>query len=221
MTPRENATAELLAFVEQVLPNSPNRDLYEQLLKEMSDAQFEDYMRRLQSGEETVVIYRPNNAPYDFDRNNLIQMGKRIGVKMLQRVWLTDPSTGVKYRTEAEHALMRIPVRRQVQMLQKKTSIASTNNVVDERSGQAAHESKAGSISYPELQVISARGLEHTAIELIKGRGGDDRAANIINRAISEDGHATLSSLELVPSKAKSNVTMSQYLTGMHLKNTL
>lgn len=221
MTPRENATAELLAFVEQVLPNSPNRDLYEQLLKEMSDAQFEDYMRRLRSGEETVVIYRPNNAPYDFDRANLIQMGKKIGVKMLQRVWLTDPSTGVKYRTEAEHALMRIPVRRQVQMLQKKTSIASTNNVVDERSGQAAHESKAGSISYPELQVISARGLENTAIELIKCRGGDERAANIINRAISEDGHATLSSLELVPSKTKSNVTMSQYLTGMHLKNTL
>lgn len=221
MTPRENATEELLNFVEAVLPNSPNKELYNSILTAMTDAEFETYMRRLQSGEETIVIYRPNNASYDFDRKSLIQLGKRVGMSTLQRVWLTDPSTGVKYRTEAEHALLRIPVRRQVQMLQKKSSIPESNNVVDERSGQAAHESKAGGISYPELQIISARGLEKTAIELIKVRGGDERAANLVNRAIAENGSAKLSSLETVPSTTKSNTTTSHYLTGMHLKNTL
>lgn len=221
MTPREKATHEILAFVDKLLPGSPNRSLYETVLKDMTDGEFEAYMTRLQSGEETLVVYRPNNAPYDFERDNVKAMCDKAGIDILQRIWLTDPSTGVKYRTEAEHALLRVPVRRQVQMLQKKTSIASTNNVVDERSGQAAHESKAGSISYPELQVISARGLSQTAIELLKVRAGDERAGNIIERAIAEDGHGKLATLEMVPSSTKSKTTTSHYLTGMHLKSTL
>lgn len=221
MTPREAATKELLGLVDAMLPGSPNTELYSKALEAMTDDQFEELMVNYRDGKETIVLYRPNNVDYDFDRQNIIDLGKRIDVEMLQRVWLTDPSTGVKYITNAEHAVLRIPIRRQVQMLQKKISIPETNNVVDERSGQAAHESKAGSISYPELQVISARGLENVAIELIKVRGGDTRAGNLIDRAITEEGGAKLKMLETVPSKTKSAETLKQYLTGMHLKNTL
>lgn len=221
MTPREKATKELLGFVSELLPGSPNEELYRDILNKMSDAEFEDYMQHLADGEELISIYRPNNAPYHFDEANIIEMGERIGTKMLQRVWLVDPSTGLKYRTEAEHAILDIPVRRQVQMLQKKVSIPENNNVVDERSGQAAHESKGGSISYPELQILSARGLENTALELIKVRGGDEVAGNLIDRSIAETGSATLKTLETVPSKTKATQTFSTLLTGMHLKNTL
>lgn len=218
---REAATKELLGFIDAFAPTSPNRDLQEKRLKAMSDDEFDAFMRRLAEKKEKLVLYIPINAPYRLSKEVLLEISDKMGYDFEQHLILTDSDTGVTYRTPIKHMVYELPLRLQVQLRQKKTSIPTSNNVIDERSGQVAHESKGSSISYPEVQVIVGRGLDNTATEFLKLRAGDEVASNIIEHSIATTGRASMSSLNNVNSHVKAIDTMVAYLMGMHLKSTL
>lgn len=221
MTNREVATKELLHFIDRILPGSENVNIYKERLSRMSDTQFAAYMKRLGSEEEMLYFYAPNNSQKEITVEHLLKVGDEIDYDFFHHLILTDQSTGIQYRTPVKHLVLDLPLRRQVQMRSKKTSIPENNMVVDERSGQPAHESKGSSISYPEVQILSARGLDNTIEEYLKVRGGDEKAMNVINRSIADTGGASLQELKFYPSKVKAVSTTSSYLTGMHLKNNL
>lgn len=221
MSNREKATQELLHFIDRILPGSENVAIYKARLEAMNDTQFDAYMKRLGTEEEMLYFYAPNNAEKEITVEHLLKVGDELDYDFFHHLILTDPSTGITYRTPVKHLVLDLPLRRQVQLRSKKTSIPENNLVVDERSGQPAHESKGSSISYPEVQILSARGLTNCTIEYLKPRGGDEVAMNVINRSIAETGSASLEELKFYPSKVKAVSTLSSYLTGMQLKVNL
>ena len=65
MSNRKAATAELLKYIDKLLPGSENTAVYTQRLEEMSDAQFGKYMTALESGEEILsFIYQFDSCEY-------------------------------------------------------------------------------------------------------------------------------------------------------------
>jgi hypothetical protein len=115
-----------------------------------------------------------------------------------------------------------LPLRRQAQMLYEKMSIPENNRVVDERSGQATGPSKGASLSYPELQVNAAKGLDNMILELIKFRGGDVKAYNAMNRSILDTGEASLNEIAAKEkTTVKSVQTLGVYLKAMMLDSNL
>ncbi|WP_201285368.1 hypothetical protein, partial [Klebsiella pneumoniae] len=90
------------------------------------------------------------------------------------------------------YLVIDVPLRRQVQLLQSKATIPENNKHIDDLSGQSTGPSKGSKISFPELQVLFAQGLDSTITELIQFRGGDAKAFNAMNRAIIENGGVSI-----------------------------
>lgn len=220
MTARERATKELLYFIDQFAPGSSNRDIYAKRLEGLSDRQFGDLMKALERGDEVLALFIPNLSEHKLSLERNMAIAEELGVELFERLFLTDPDTGQVYRTTAHHMVVDLPLRRQAQMLVKKISIPETNRQVDERSGQSS--SKGSRVSYPELQVNAAKGLDNMTLELIKFRGGDVRAFNEMNRSILETGVASLEAIKAQgPTSVKSTQTLNVLLKSMHLDTTL
>lgn len=219
---RALAEQDLLYFIARFAPGSPNRELYATRLKAMSDTQFKEWTDNLAIDKETLTLYIPNLGEFKLNMDRNFEIAEELGHEFFQHLHLTDPHTGQITQTVAKHLVILVPFRRQAQMLYKKMSIPETNQQVDERSGQATGASKGSRLSYPELQVNAAKGLDESVKELIKYRGGDERAYNAMNRSILETGEASLDAIAAnVPSKVKATQTLSVFLKSMHINNNL
>jgi len=221
MGDRKAATEFILKYVEKLLPGSPNRARYEEMFAAMSDKQFDAFMQQLESGEINLSIISPNLTKDRLDLERNLKIADELGHNFFQRLVLTDPTTGLSYLTPLKYMVVDLPVRRQVQLLQKKVTIPENNKHVDELSGQSTGASKGSKISFPELQVLFAQDLQSTITELIKFRGGDTKGFNAMNRSIYETGGASIEHLALAGTKVKSVTTLSTLLKAMHLDNTL
>lgn len=222
MTNREKATRELLYFIEKLAPGSDNKKIYEERLGAMSDKQFAEFIDRLENEEEILALFVPNLSKHPISVANNLKVADELGHDFFHHLYLTDPDTGQVMKTPAKHMVIDLPVRRQAEMLQAKISIPENNKVVDERSNQPTGPSKGSRMSYPELQVNAAKGLDNMILELIKFRGGDERAYNAMNRSILETGEASLEAIKAQgPTAVKSTQTLSVYLKAMMLDNNL
>lgn len=223
MADRKAATETLLDYIERFTPgDTRNREIYEKRLKAMSNKDFEAFIEDLESGEETLALFVANLDEAGVSIENNFEIAKALGHEFFQPLRLTDDETGQQYTTPIPHLVIDLPLRRQAQMLAKKSSIPEHNRSVDERTDQPTDASKSGRLSYPEVQVNAAKGLDNMVIELIKYRGGDTRAHNAMNRQIMETGEASMDSITAQePSDVKSTETLAILLKGMHLDNNL
>jgi len=219
---RAVATQELLSFIDHLIPGSPNRGIYEQRIASWSDEAFHEYMENLASGKETLALFVPNLGEYTLEDSQLNKVAQKLNYDFFHYVYMTDPLTGQVVRSNAKHLVLRLPLRRQVQMLYKKMSVPEDDDSVDERTGQATGASKGSRISYPELQVNAAKGLDKSLAELLKYRGGDERAKNSMDRMIMQTGGASLDAISAaMPTKVKATLTLAILFKTAHLQNRL
>jgi hypothetical protein len=221
MANRKAATDMILRYIDKILPGSPNTEFYRTSLAAMSDKAFGDFINRLDSGEETLTINVPNLGKYKLDLQRNLAIAKELGHEFFEHLLLTDPTTGQLYQTPVKYLVIDLPLRRQVQLLESKSTIPENNKHIDELSGQSTGPSKGSKISFPELQVLFAQGLDSTITELIKFRGGDSKAFNAMNRSIIDTGSVNLEYLSQFGTKVKSVTTLSVLLKTIHLDNTL
>lgn len=221
MANRKAATDMILRYIDKILPGSPNTEFYRTSLAAMSDKQFGDFMNRLESGEETLTINVPNLGKWKLDLERNLAIAKELGHEFFEHLLLTDPTTGEVYETPVKYLVIDVPLRRQVQLLESKSTIPENNKHIDELSGQSTGPSKGSKISFPELQVLFAQGLDSTITELIKFRGGDSKAFNAMNRSIIDTGSVNMEYLSQFGTKVKSVTTLSVLLKTIHLDNTL
>lgn len=221
MANRKAATDMILRYIDKILPGSPNTEFYRTSLAAMSDKQFGDFMSRLESGEETLTINVPNLGKWKLDLERNLAIAKELGHEFFEHLLLTDPTTGEVYETPVKYLVIDVPLRRQVQLLESKSTIPENNKHIDELSGQSTGPSKGSKISFPELQVLFAQGLDSTITELIKFRGGDSKAFNAMNRSIIDTGSVNMEYLSQFGTKVKSVTTLSVLLKTIHLDNTL
>lgn len=220
-TPRELVTEEVRGFLEHAFPDTGSADLYVDYINSFSDKQFEEWVKRLESGEETLTANVPINGKFKITYEHMMDVAKKIGHDFYQQLILTDPETGQEIVTPIKHFVTDIVIRRQVQLFWKKMATASNSRKRNMLTGQPIHESKGSSFSYPEANALKGRGMRNTLIEFMKGRGGDTTAYAAINNLIARDGHVSINDILHLPSRATAVDTLSSYFTAMHLRNNL
>lgn len=221
MSNRKAATDEVVKWMDKLLPGSENGRLYRQRLERLSDEEFDRYMNDLQSGAQVISLIAPNLSEQKLSIERNLEIAKELGHELFQRLWLTDAKTGTTYLTPVKYLVVDLPVRRQQQLLIKKISIPEDNRHVDELTGQPTGPSKGSKLSFPELQVLYAQGLDKSIEELIKFRGGDLKAFQASTRQIVETGGASQEAIKRLPTKVKSTETVATLLKAMHLDNNL
>lgn len=224
MASREEVTAFIVGSIAEIIPGDTyNSDLTKKRLDAMSDEEFDEYVRALAkptteegiATQEILPFYSPNLKDPRVTMPNLLKVADMIGFEFFEQLWLTDPQTGRVFLTPQKYLVLDMTVRRQAQMLTKKSSIPENSRHVDEMSGQVTGKSKGSKISFPELQAQLAQGLEHTLIEEIKVRGGDRAAQVEFDRQLIDHGEASIVDVTEGTGVTTSTSTVGKLLRGM------
>jgi hypothetical protein len=218
---RQKAQALCLEYIDKILPGSGNRKIYEDLFASMSDEAFEAFIGKLKSGQARLALIAPNMAEPKLSVERNLAIAKELGHEFFQRIWMDGKAGAPKYLSAVPYLVVDLPLRRQAQLLVKKISIPEDNRSVDNLTGQPTGASKGSKISYPEIQILAALGLDDSITELIKYRGGDQKGFIAMNDSIARTGGVSQKALEPLGTKVKVTQTLSTYLTAMHLKSTL
>lgn len=212
----------ILTYIEKMLPGSPNTDLYRKFFSSLDDTAFDQFMKKLESGEVRLSITAPNFASYKLSVDRNIEVAKELGHTFFERLWIASTNDCPQYLTPIKYFVVDLPTRRASQSLVKKISVQETDKTIDVLSGQPTGDSRKGAkISFPELQVLAAMGLDNTVVELMKYRGGDIKGRNAMNAMIDRHGTTNITVLSNYASGVESIKTLKTFLTCAHLKNTL
>lgn len=229
MSRRQEATDFIVAEIGKIIPeDTHNAPLIKQQLEAMSDQEFENYMRKLLpptdeatlATREILPYYAPNLAKHKIMIAPLVRQARALGVEIYQRLKVTDRHTGLTQMTPHRYPVLDIPCRRQAQTLTKKSSIPTSDHIVDDLTAQPTSDSKGSKISSPELQSLLSQGLDNMVTEFIKFRGGDEAAHRELERNLIENGHVRASQLNGL-GISKSVTTLSSLFKGMHVGNNL
>ena len=213
----------VLAYLKQKLapidPNGVNYKRYEKLFNDMNDKQFDQFMVNMRDGKWEFHIVVPNMGP-KFSLHDLLKAADGVDLKVFHRIWLTDSATGKRYLSRAEYPILKLPIRRMQQFLDKKLSVPDNDKTIDGLTGQVTGDDKSASISAPEIQAINARGLKVVLNELVTVRGGDIANYGEARRQMEEQGSISLGSLDASSISRTAKIT-EVLLQAMHIESNL
>ncbi len=212
---------EIVKWVSMIIPNSTYPKVLRQTLEAMGEDEFEEYVSHLEKTDGIVPIVIPNMVESGISVKRNLDVAKKMGHEFFQHLILTDPITGLTYRTPIKYLVVMLPVRRQQQLLEEKISIPTHNRQVDDLTGQPTGESKGASLTFPETQILRSQEMFLVLRELLKYRGGDIRGFQAMNRAISNRGGVSLAELGEEPTEVKSTKTLRVILLCAHLDNNV
>lgn len=219
---RKSAEDIILTNIDKILPGSGNKQLYETLFSKMSDDEFDNFISRLDAGEEHLTIVAPNDGDHKLDVGNNIKIAASLGHDFFQELKITPSNKTLPgYTTPIKYLVLDLPFRRTEQLLIKKISIPEDNNSINMLTYQPTGKSKGAKVSYPQIQILSSLGLDDSLVELLKTRGGDKGALAAMNSSLINYGTASQKEINKVATGVVSTKTLRNFLTSMHLRTSL
>lgn len=218
---RQRATAFILKYMDAVLPGNPDTARYKTFLEGMSDKEFAQYMQDLKTGTRFLTLTAPNGKQPALSLERNFKVAEALGLRFFKKLYFSSDGESPEYLSPIEYLVIKLPMRLASQRIAKKASIPKTQRVINPLTGQPTGESKGASISYPEIRVIAAMGLENSLIELLKARGGDLRAGAALNASLMRTGRASMKTINHFASGVESTATLKTFLTAAHLRSTL
>jgi hypothetical protein len=218
---RQATEAFIIKYIEKITGSAENVATYKKLFGNMSEKDFASFMTDLESGKRFLVIIEPNFSNSKISVTNNFKVAEELGHDFFQRLWIEGKGDKPTYLTPNKYLVVDLPLRRASQLLIKKISVPKHNKIIDSLTGQPTGDSKGGRISYPELQICAAMGLDNSMVELMKYRGGDARGGAALSGMLSKLGSANLATLKQYASGVESTYTLKTYLTCLHLRSNL
>lgn len=218
---RKAAEKEIIDGIEAILPKGGNKEIYENFFKSLTDKQFDDFMKSLEEGRQRLTIVVPNLSKVHLDVERNLALAKKWGHNFFERIWIKRPGEDKPFLSNKAYPILELNMKRQAQTLVSKIKIPENTNAVDDLTGQPSGKNKTSKLSYVEMQMLSAMGLEKNIIEMMKYRGGDEKGFRAMNDAIDRFGGVKQEALDQLGTSVKVNRTLSTYLVCMHLSNTL
>lgn len=221
MSNRQAVEAQILSDLELISPGCIDTKLYREYFSKMSDKDFEAFISRLENKEEWITITVPNLGKNNLSIERNHEIAKKWGHDFYRKLWMPETDETPAYLTPNKFLVLRLPVRIASQRLAKKMSIPKHQRIINSLTGQPTGDSKGASFSMPELRLCVGMGLEKTAIEFMKYRGGDMKGYMALSASLMRYGVASQETLKHFASGVVSTKTIKTYFTSAHLSNTL
>jgi len=219
---RKHAEEIILKYIDKILPKSANVELYRTYFDSLTDEEFKLYIERLENKEEHLYLIVPNDGKHKISIKNNIKLAKELGYDLFQNLTVisSDPNKP-NYTYPTKTLILDLPFRRTVQTISKKISIPEDNETINMLTYQPTGKSKGAKLSYPELQILSATGLDKSLKELLKYRGGDPGAFKAMYALLQKYGKVDENTLDNFSTGVVSTNTLRSFITGMHFRTTL
>jgi hypothetical protein len=218
---REITQNYIIEMLDRLAPGGPTSGIYKDFFSKMDDFEFDSYMTKIKNEEIRLIFYAPNFAKPALSVKRNIEIAKTLGHSFFQRLWIKGNSEVPTYLTPVPYLIVELPLRRASQMLVKKMKLPQDSNTVDTLTGQVTGPSKGTRVSFEEMRLMAAMGLDNSTVEFMKYRGGDIKGGQALNAMITKYGNARLETLKHYASGVESTKTFSTFLKAMHLSSTL
>lgn len=206
------------AFIYQLLtlidPSGINTAAAKASIPGLSDEDF----NKLRHG---IPIYNPAGSKVQIDHMRNVEICRALGLELCQRLYFTEPKTGLVHRTRWPHIVVPLPVRRQTQMREKKIAVAKNDRVRDKLSGQVVGPSKASGVSFPESYIMFSDGLDNSLEEFLHARGGNEALQRAFYQSIRQTGQGRIKIPGAERTSSKATRTWSAYYKAMGIGNNM
>lgn len=212
-------------FIEEVItpmqPGGKNIAFYKNYFKSLSDTQFKELMKKLQTGEEVLPFYTTSFIDR-LDMKRLKNIIDKLGIELEHHIVMEDILTGLPFKTPRKYVVFPTRFKRVKQHLEKGISVAEHANSVDTLTNQPVGVSRSSRLSLFEIQLMLSVGdNEETVFEFVKARGGDATAFREYRRMIKETGQVSIAELKKLDSRAAAAEVVRATLFSMMLENQL
>lgn len=206
-------------------PTGINADKYKAFFESMSDQQFSKWMNDFLKDEKSFI--RLDIEEFDPKRvlrfENIEKAAKVLNIKLFEYVYIphlsSDPNRPV--RTRQPVLVGYINVKRPQQLVTKKTGLTLSDTNRDETSGIAKGDSKGGTTTGIENEMLVGVDADEILSEFCGVRG--DNAAEYDNMisAISETGSVKLSDIKTSVYDKPTLLKTDLYLKAMGIKTDI
>lgn len=176
-------------------PSKVNGKFWEGFLSGLSNKDFDNFMSALRDKKVQMYITAPN-LKLNLSNDNLLAAADSLGIQIFHRIRRKDSITGKTYITPNAYPVLQLPIRRMQQFLDEKMSVPDNDRSIDGLTGQVTSDSRACSITNPEIHILAARGLDHALSEFTQVRAGNIHAYAEFKRQLEEKGSVDLASLD-------------------------
>jgi len=218
---RKKAEAFALKLIDAIDPGNENVAHYKELFASMDDKAFAELVESFSTGDAMLGYTHPNLNKNKITVSNNIKLAERLGYKMFDYAFLTDPDIGVTAKTLKPVLITNMYIRRQAQTLEHKNSVTTDDRHLDQMTDQPTGPSKGASITAPELPIGHAQRWDAILTEVVNYRGGNARAYNISKHLAIRTGEISQTAIKQFPSANKSISSLSSFLFAAHVDNNL
>lgn len=215
---RKNVEAKIIAYFDQLDKSGTNSDYYKKLFADMSDAQFEKFMRK-----KYPLRFQQKLSITEPSMSDIEDSLKVIGVPMLERItepYVYQDKDGNPVWTK-ECLVVYDNIKKVQQFVTKKSKWALETGNRDMRNGRLIGADKGTAMSDREFESLSTLGLENVAYEFAKPKADAMMAKAAMNAAISAKGYVTQDDLPNDDDDSLARNMISAYLIGCHLQSNL
>lgn len=189
---------ELLAIMD---PSKVNMNKYKALFAKMSDQQFSDWMTKFLADEKSnirVDIEEFGNDNRKLKFENVEKAAEYVGVPLFEYVYVphvsSDPNHPVRSREKVLVGYLNI--KRPQQLVTKKTGYTLSDTDRDEFSGSATGESRGGTTTGIENELLAGVGADKIISELLGVRGDNVKEYDNMLESITETGSVKLEDIK-------------------------
>jgi len=215
---RRASEKSIIDAVNAIDPSGNNGKIYEKRFKEMTNKEFDDMIELFRSGKSFVNIFDPNGAKKTkITLSNNKRLLKKLGIKLYQRIDITDES-GKVYSPPHTYNIMPLVVTRLGQHQSTGIGVPKNNLKRNPITNQVTNESKAGSITLPEMYIYNGLGLENILTELLGPRGGDLRSLRLMEASLEETGTYSMEDTGARHGVPGATTALKNYFKALHME---
>ena len=207
-------------------PSGINAKKYRNMFQKMSDKQFSDWITRFLADDKSnirVDIEEFGDSSRKLNYENIEKAANFLGIKLFEYVYLPHVSSNPNrpIRTKQPVLVGWLNIKRTQQFVTKKTGLATSDDNRDDLTGAAKGDSKGGTTTGIENELLAGVGGDAILSEISGARGDNVREYDNMLKAISENGSVRLADIKTNLYDKPSLIAADMYFMAMGLKTDL
>ena len=182
-------------------PSGTNAKKYRNMFQTMNDKQFDEYFQKLFADRRSnlrvdIEEFGSDNRKIKFE--NVEKAAEYIGIPLFEYVYLPHVSSDPNHpiRTKEKVLVGYLNIKRPQQLVTKKTGYVLSDADRDEQSGTAKGESRGGTTTGVENELLAGVGADKVISELLGVRGDNVKEYDNMLESISETGSVKLEDIK-------------------------
>lgn len=227
MTDKRKKIEELIDKVMTLMdPTGINAKKYRNMFQVMSDKQFSDWVTRFLADDKSNLrldIEEFGDQSRNLKFENVEKAADFIGIKLFEHVYLPHVSSNPNrpIRTKQPVLVGWLNVKRTQQFVTKKTGLALSDDDRDDMTGAVKGDSKGGTTTGIENELLAGVGGDIILSEISGARGDNVHEYDNMLKSIAETGSVRLEDIKTNLYDKPTLVAADMYLMAMGLKTDL